>query len=267
MDAPSLPRVARPAGRRVAAPVVAVATQRPAPATAPPAPAADQDGDDPSLDFTTPATRDESEALAEAEPVTNPEPEPQTVAEPIPATPAPTTPTAVVAPTPAAVATAAATPIATPASPSQGGGLRTLVVIRNGVVDYDDNTVQVLDMDSLHDAGAHDLADALLALKGADRSTPCRYSCTAKYLSTVDHVFCCHDGLPRVGVSACRECSNRRADATPEIAPPAAACEHVPRSARVPRVKAKIDRPPPTRARTSTSAPVSPPSPWVGGTH
>ena len=171
MDAPSLPRVARPAGRRVAAPVVAVATQRPAQATAPPAPAADQDGDDPSLDFTTPATRDESEALAEAEPVTNPEPEPQTVAEPIPATPAPTTPTAVVAPTPAAVATAAATPIATPASPSPGGGLRTLVVIRNGVVDYDDNTVQVLDMDSLHDAGAHDLADALLALKGADRST------------------------------------------------------------------------------------------------
>ena len=45
------------------------------------------------------------------------------------------------------------------------------MVIRNGVVDYDDNTVQVLDMDSLHDAGAHDLADALLALKGADRST------------------------------------------------------------------------------------------------
>ena len=176
MDAPSLPRVARPAGRRVAAPVVAVATQRPAPATAPPAPAVDQDGDDPSLDF--PAAPDESEAVAQAEPVTNPEPEavvaepePLTVAEPIAATPTPTTPTGVVAPTPAPVATTAATPIATPASPSPGGGLRTLVVIRNGVVDYDDNTVQVLDMDNLHGAGAHDLADALLALKGADRST------------------------------------------------------------------------------------------------
>ena len=188
MDAPSLPRVARPAGRRVAAPVVAVATQRPAPATAPPAPAADQDGDDPSLDFTTLAAQDESEALAEAEPVTNPEPgadadpdpepeavvaepEPQTVAEPIAATPTPKTPTGVVAPTPAPVATTATTPIATPASRSPSGGLRTLVVIRNGVVDYDDNTVQVLDMDNLHGAGAHDLADALLALKGADRST------------------------------------------------------------------------------------------------
>ena len=174
MDAPSLPRVARPAGRRVAAPVVAVATQRPAPATAPPA---DQDGDDPSLDFTTPATRDESEALAEAEPVTDPEPEavvaepePQTVAEPIPATPAPTTPTAMLAPTPAAVATTAAAPVPTPAS-QPASGLRTLVVVRNGVIDYDDSTVQVLDMDSLHSAGAHDLADALLALKGADRST------------------------------------------------------------------------------------------------
>jgi len=174
MDAPSLPRVARPAGRRVAAPVVAVATQPPAPATAPPA---DQDGDDPSLDFTTPATRDESEALAEAEPVTDPEPEavvaepePQTVAEPIPATPAPTTPTAMLAPTPAAVATTAAAPVPTPAS-QPASGLRTLVVVRNGVIDYDDSTVQVLDMDSLHSAGAHDLADALLALKGADRST------------------------------------------------------------------------------------------------
>ena len=181
MDAPSIPRVARPAGRRVAAPVVAVATQRLAPATAPPA---DQDGDDPSLDF--PAAPDESEALAEAEPVTNPvpeaeavvaepeaavaEPEPQTVAEPIAATPAPTTPTAVLAPKPAAVATAAATPVPTPAS-QPTSGLRTLVVVRNGVIDYDDNTVQVLDMDNLHGAGAHDLADALLALKGADRST------------------------------------------------------------------------------------------------
>ena len=194
MDAPSLPRVARPAGRRVATPVIAVATQRPAPATAPPAPAADQDGDDPSLDF--PAAPDGAEAVAQAEPVTNPEPEavvaepepdaavaepepdaavaepePQTVAEPIAATPTPKTPTGVVAPTPAPVATTATTPIATPASPSPGGGLRTLVVIRNGVVDYDDNTVQVLDMDNLHGAGAHDLADALLALKGADRST------------------------------------------------------------------------------------------------
>ena len=185
MDAPSLPRVARPAGRRVAAPVVAVATPRPAPATAPPAPAADQDGDDPSLDF--PAAPDEAEALAEAEPVTNPvpeaeavvaepeavpvaEPEPGAVAEPIPATPAPTTPTAMLAPTPAAVATAAATPVPTPAS-QPASGLRTLVVVRNGVIDYDDNTVQVLDMDSLRGAGAHDLADALLALKGADRST------------------------------------------------------------------------------------------------
>ena len=185
MDAPSIPRVARPAGRRVAAPVVAVATQRPAPATAPPAPAADQDGDDPSLDF--PAAPDGAEAVAQAEPVTNPEPEavvaepepdaavaepePQTVAEPIAATPTPTTPTGVVAPTPAAVATTATTPIATPASRSPGGGLRTLVVIRNGVVDYDDSIVQVLDMDNLRGAGAHDLADALLALKGADRST------------------------------------------------------------------------------------------------
>ena len=175
MDAPSLPRVARPAGRRVAAPVVAVATQRPAPATAPPAPAADQDGDDPSLDF--PAAPDEAEALAEAEPVTDPEPEavvaepePQTVAEPIPATPAPKTPTAMLAPTPAAVATTAAAPVPTPAS-QPASGLRTLVVVRNGVIDYDDSTVQVLDMDSLHSAGAHDLADALLALKGADRST------------------------------------------------------------------------------------------------
>ena len=175
MDAPSIPRVARPAGRRVAAPVVAVATQRPAPATAPPAPAADQDGDDPSLDF--PAAPDESEALAEAEPVTNPEPEavvaepePQTVAEPIPTTPAPTTPTAVVAPTTAPVATTAATPVPTPAS-QPASGLRTLVVVRNGVLDYDDSTVQVLDTDNLRGAGAHDLADALLALKGADRST------------------------------------------------------------------------------------------------
>jgi len=176
MDAPSLPRVARPAGRRVAAPVVAVATQRPAPATAPPAPAADQDGDDPSLDF--PGAPDGAEALAEAEPgaVAEPEPEavaepePGAVAEPIPATPAPNTPTAVVAPTPAAVATTAATPVPTPAS-QPARGLRTLVVIRNGVIDYDDSTVQVLDLDSLHGAGAHDLADALLALKGADRST------------------------------------------------------------------------------------------------
>ena len=176
MDAPSIPRVARPAGRRVAAPVVAVATQRPAPATAPPAPAADQDGDDPSLDF--PAAPDESAALAEAEPVTDPEaeavvaePEPEAaVAEPIPATPVPKTPTAMLAPTPAPVATTATTPIPKPAS-QPASGLRTLVVIRNGVIDYDDNTVQVLDMDNLHGAGAHDLADALLALKGADRST------------------------------------------------------------------------------------------------
>ena len=175
MTAPSLPRVARPVGRRVAAPVVAVATQRPAEATPPTITSDDQGGDHPSLDFETPDVPGEASAVAAAEPGTDPAPEadadadadPGPVAEPVAATPAPTaTATRPKPAPPAAAATSAPTPVS-----HATGGLRNLVVIRNGVIDYDDNTVQVLDMDNLNGAGAHDLADALLTLKGAGRST------------------------------------------------------------------------------------------------
>ena len=172
MTAPSLPRVARPVGRRVAAPVVAVATQRPAEATPPTITSDDQGGDDPSLDFaTTLDTPGEAPALVAEQPITDPapeadaNPEPGPVAEPVAAIPAPVDPT--IRP---ATATTAATTVPTPAA-AGAGGLRTLVVIRNGVIDYDETTIQILDMDNLSGAGAHDLADALLALKGAGRST------------------------------------------------------------------------------------------------
>ena len=86
MTAPSLPRVARPVGRRVAAPVVAVATQRPPEATPPTITSDDQDGDDPSLDFTTPGAPGEAPAMAAAEPVTDPTPEADADPEPGPVT-------------------------------------------------------------------------------------------------------------------------------------------------------------------------------------
>ena len=175
MAAPSLPRVARPVGRRVAAPVVAVATQRPAEATPPTARSDDQGGDDPSLDFTTTLdTPGEAPALAAAEPITDPapeadaNPEPGPVSEPVAATPTPLDPAT--RPKTAPIAATAAATVPTPASPAAGAS-RTLVVIRNGVIDYDETTIQILDMDNLSGAGAHDLADALLALKGAGRST------------------------------------------------------------------------------------------------
>ena len=181
MTAPSLPRVARPVGRRVAAPVVAVATQRPAEATPPTITSDDQGGDDPSLDFTTTLdTPGEAPARAAEEPITDPAPEadanpepgwvtePGRVTEPVAATHAPVDPAT--RPKTAPIAATAATTVPTPASPA-AGGLRTLVVVRNGVIDYDESTVQILDMDNLSGAGAHDLADALLALKGAGRST------------------------------------------------------------------------------------------------